>query len=114
MPEEVDPVVALLTSIDRRLALLAVRDERQLRRALETDLLKTDSRIAMFHGFDGERGSRELAELGNVGERSAQLFIKELLTLGLVREVASSGRTVKVERDDAAITSWYLGREDEA
>jgi hypothetical protein len=106
-----DALVALLTSIDRRLALLSAREEGELRRALATDILKTESRIAMFDGIDGVRGSGELGKLGGVGERSAQLFVKELLELGLVREVPNSvGRTVIVEKDDGAIVRWYLAR----
>jgi hypothetical protein len=110
-----DAVVALLASIDRRLALLSVREERELRRALANDILTNESRTAMFDGIDGVRGSGELAKLGSVGERSAQLFVKEMLELGLVREVPNTGgRTVIVEKDDAAILKWYLARPDGA
>jgi hypothetical protein len=110
-----DALVALLTSIDRRLALLSAPEEGELRRALATDILKTESRIAMFDGIDGVRGSSELGKLGGVGERSAQLFVKELLELGLVREVPNSGgRTVIVDKDDAAILNWYLARTERA
>jgi hypothetical protein len=108
-------LVAILTSIDRRLALMSVREEVELRRALATDILKTESRIAMFDGIDGERGSGDLGKLGGVGERSAQLFVKELLELGLLREVPNTGgRTVIVEKDDAAILKWYLARTERA
>ena len=106
-------LVALLASIDRRLALLTIREERELRRALESDILKAETRTTMFDGIDGVRGSGELAKLAGVGERSAQLFIKELLALGLVREVPNvAGRSVIVEKDDAGILRWYLGRTD--
>jgi hypothetical protein len=105
-----DELVRLLSSIDRRLALLTASEERDLRKALTDELLRTPARIAMFQGIDGSRGSNELAKLGGVSERAAQLFVKELLELGLVRPVATAGggRTVIVERDDAAVTAWYL------
>lgn len=107
-----DALVALLSSIDRRLALLTVREERELRRALEAEVLTTASRLAMFDGIDGKRGSGELGKLGGVGDRSAQLFIKELLALGLVREVSDSGRSVIVEKNDDGVVRWYLSRGD--
>jgi hypothetical protein len=104
-----DELVKLLASIDRRLALLTASQERDLRATLRDQLLRTPARIAMFEGIDGERGSGELAKLGKVSERAAQLFVKELLGLGLVREVpGSAGRTVIVERDEAALLDWYL------
>ncbi len=114
MADNDDALVALLTSIDRRLALLTVSEERELRRALDVEVLKADSRIAMFNGIDGVRGSGELGKLGGVGERSAQLFIKELLGLGLVREVPNGGRSVIVEKDHTGILDWYLSRGDGA
>jgi hypothetical protein len=104
-----DALVRLLVSIDRRLALLTASQERDLRTTLRDRLLRTPARIAMFEGIDGQRGSGELAKLGKVGERAAQLFVKELLDLGLVREVpGGAGRTVIVERDEAALVDWYL------
>lgn len=110
MPND-DELVRLLASIDRRLALLTASQDRDLRGALKTDLLRTEARIAMFEGIDGQRGSGELSKLGDVSERAAQLFVKELLDLGLVRPVSGNvGRSVIVERDDAAIIDWYLQR----
>ena len=104
-----DDVVRLLSSIDRRLALLSASQDRDLRHALKSELLRTPARIAMFEGIDGVRGSGELAKLGGVGHRAAQLFVKELLGLGLLRPInASAGRTVIVERDETAIIDWYL------
>jgi hypothetical protein len=106
-----DELVRLLTSIDRRLALLTASQDRDLRQVLRTELLRTPARIAMFDGIDGVRGSSELATLGGVSERAAQLFVRELQELGLVRPVpGATGRTVIVERDEAAIIDWYLGR----
>jgi hypothetical protein len=106
-----DSVIKLLASIDRRLALLTAPQERALRETLKEELLPTPSRVAMFEGINGERGSGELSKLGQVGERSAQLFVKELLELGLVRPASTSaGKAVIVEHDDAAILDWYLRR----
>jgi hypothetical protein len=46
-----------------------------------------------------------------VSDRAAQLFVKELQELGLVRPVpGGAGRTVIVDRDEAAIIDWYLQR----
>jgi hypothetical protein len=108
-----DQIVRLLESIDRRLALLTATQDRDLRQTLRTELLRTPARIAMFEGIDGERGSGELSKLGNVSERAAQLFVRELLDLSLVRSVPdkSVGRTVIAERDEAAIIDWYLQRD---
>jgi hypothetical protein len=107
-----DDLVRLLTSIDRRLALLTASQDRDLRQTLRSELLRTPARIAMFDGLDGERGSGELAKLGGVGDRAAQLFVKELQDLGLVRVVSGGGqgKTLIVERDEAAIIDWYLQR----
>jgi hypothetical protein len=107
-----DELVRLLTSIDRRLALLTASQDRDLRQTLRNELLRTPARIAMFEGLDGERGSGELAKLGGVGDRAAQLFVKELQDLGLIRVVSGGGqgKTLIVERDEAAIIDWYLQR----
>lgn len=107
-----DEFVRLLRSIDRRLALLSASQERDLRQALTTDLLRTPARIAMFDGIDGQRGGAELGRLGKVSERAGQLFIKELLDLGLVRSVNEGGGRVIAERDEAGILNWYLQRGD--
>jgi hypothetical protein len=107
-----DEVLRLLASVDRRLALLTASQDRELRETLKAELLRTPARIAMFDGLDGERGSAELATLGNVSERAAQLFVKELQELGLVRVVSGGGqgRTLIVERDEAGIIDWFLTR----
>jgi hypothetical protein len=107
-----DDVVRLLTSIDRRLALLTATEERELRAAVRDELLRTPGRIAMFDSIDGQRTGTELAKLAGVGVRSGQLFVTELLGLGLVRQVpGTDGRAVIVEPDDAAIINWYLQRQ---
>lgn len=107
-----DELVKLLTSIDRRLALLTASQDRDLRQALRNELLRTPARITMFEGLDGVRGSGELAKLGKVGDRAAQLFVKELQDLGLVHVVSGGGqgKTLIVERDESAIIDWYLQR----
>jgi hypothetical protein len=63
----------------------------------------------MFEAIDGVRGSSDLAEEAKVSERSAQLFVKELLSIGLVHPAGDvGGRTVIVERDEEAILRWYV------
>jgi hypothetical protein len=101
-----------LTSIDRRLALLSATQDADLRRALQLELLRTPARIAMFEGLDGKRGSGELAKLAGVSGRAAQLFVNEPQDLRLVRVVSGGGqgKTLIVERDEAAIVDWYLRR----
>jgi hypothetical protein len=108
--ENIDEVVSLLGSIDRRLALLTAPQERDLRKAL-TEFLRTPARLAMLDAINGELGSRELSEIGGGSERAAQLFVNELLDLGFVRQTTASTRPVIVERDEAAIVAWYLKRE---
>jgi hypothetical protein len=106
-----DRVVRLLASIDRRLALLTASHERDLRRALEQDLLRSDGRTKMFDGIDGRRTSTEIAKVAGVSDRAVQLFVKEMLDAGFVRDAGTgSGRAVVVERDDGALVQWYAGR----
>ena len=80
-----DELVALLRSIDRRLALLTVSQDRDQPQTLGSELLRTPQRIAMFEAINGERDSAELARVSNASTRSAQEFVKELSALGLVR-----------------------------
>jgi predicted transcriptional regulator len=102
-------MLAVLRSIDRRLALLTGPQERDLRRALVGDLLKTPARVKMFDGINGQRGTADLVKLAGVSERAVQQFVKELTELGLVRPVAGGERRgVVVERDEDAIVQWYL------
>lgn len=112
MPED-DDLVRLLTSIDRRLALLTAEQEHDLREAVAHELLRSDGRKAMFAAIDGRRGAPEIAKEAKVSERAAQLFVKELLEMGIVRKAAaSSNRGVIVERDESAIVQWYAGRQN--
>lgn len=108
---EDDDVPRLLASIDRRLALLTGAHERDLRKALADELLRTDGRKAMFSAIDGERGAPEISKVAGVSERAAQLFVKELLESGIVRKTsASTSRSIIVERDEDAIVQWYVSR----
>jgi hypothetical protein len=106
---ESDDVLGVLRSIDRRLALMTGREERDVRRALITDLLTTPARVVMWDAIDGKAGSPELARLAKVSERAAQLFVKDLLDVGLVIAVAGLRGTV-VQQDQDAIVQWYLRR----
>jgi hypothetical protein len=105
-----DPdVLKLLRSIDRRLALLTGKEERDVRRALVDEILTTPARTAMWDAIDGRAGSPELATVANVSDRAAQLFVKDLLNAGFVN-VVTSGRGTVVEKNDDAIVRWYLDR----
>lgn len=102
-------ILSVLRSIDRRLALMTGKEDRDLRRALVEEVLTTQARVAMWDGIDGKTGSAELAKIAKVSERAAQLFVKDLLDAGLVRPVPGARGTV-VEKNDDAIVEWYLGR----
>jgi hypothetical protein len=104
-----DKTLALLRSIDRRLALLTGPQERAVRAALLADILNTESRPRMFDAIDGAKGNPELATIGGVTPRAAQNFVNQLLDLGLVKQI-STGREVIVEKDEAGIVRWYLDR----
>jgi hypothetical protein len=62
----------------------------------------------MFDGIDGRRGSAELAKVAGGSERAAQVFIKELLEIGIVRPSTVGGRGSIVEHDEDAMVQWYL------
>lgn len=103
--------LSLLRSIDRRLALLSGTEKRRMRARLVADLLRAPGRTAMFDAIDGTKGSPDLALAAKVSDRAAQLFVKELLDLGLVRIVPeAAARGVVVERDEDALVDWYLQR----
>jgi hypothetical protein len=101
----------LLRSMDRRLALLSGAENRKMRARLVTDLLRAPGRTAMFDAIDGQKGSPEIAKAAKVSDRAAQVFVKELLDLGLVQVVPeATARGVIVARDEDAIVNWYLER----
>lgn len=106
---ESDDVLGVLRSIDRRLALMTGREERDVRRALIADVLTTPARVVIWDAIDGKTGSPDLAKLAKISERAAQLFAKDLLDAGLVTAVAGARGTV-VEKDQDAIVQWYLRR----
>lgn len=104
-----EEILAILESIDRRLALLTAPQEREMRLRLEQDLLRTDARAKMFDSIDGRRTSPEIAKAAGVSERAAQLFVKELLEASLVRDTGSGiGRAVIVEQDSHALAQWFV------
>ena len=105
-----DESVRLLRSIDRRLALLTVREERELQMRLNEEILRTEARRAMFNAIDGRRGSPEIAKAVGASERAVQMFVKELSDAGLVRPVSRSGRGNVVEKDEIGIAEWQLRR----
>lgn len=107
-----DNVLAVLRSIDRRLALLTGPQDRALRTTLVEGVLNTEPRLKMFDAIDGQRGNTELAAIGGVTARAALNFVNQLGELGLVRSVGT-GREVVVERDDDGMVQWYLRREAE-
>lgn len=107
--DELD-LLTVLKSIDRRLALLAGKEERDVRNALISDILTTPARLAMWDAIDGRTGSPELGRVAKVSERAAQLFVRELLDAGLVRAAGAAGRGMLVTRDEDAIVQWYFRR----
>jgi hypothetical protein len=105
-----DESVRLLRSIDRRLALLTVREEREVQLRLNEEVLRTEARRAMFNAIDGRRGSPEIARAVGASERAVQMFVKELSDDGLVRPVTRPGRGNVVEKDEIGIAEWQLRR----
>jgi hypothetical protein len=102
-------LLIVLRSIDRRLALLTAREERDVRSALVADVLNTEPRQKIFDAIDGIRGNPELATVGGVTPRATQNFVNQLLELGLVRSVGTSREMIVVRNDDG-ILRWYLAR----
>src|SRR3990170_607569 len=68
-------LLGVLRSIDRRLALLTSREERDVRAALVSEVLNTESRRKIFDAIDGVRGNPELATIGGVTPRATQNFV---------------------------------------
>jgi hypothetical protein len=106
---DTDETLRVLRSIDRRLALMTAKEERDLRKALNGAILTTSARESMWDAIDGKTGSPELAKIGKMSERGAQLFVKDLLDAGLVKQVTSAKGTV-VEKDNDAVVQWFLRR----
>jgi hypothetical protein len=105
-----DPeLLAVLRSIDRRLALLTAKEDRDVRAALVAEVLNTEPRQKIFDAIDSVLGNPELATIGGVTPRATQNFVNQLLELGLVRSVGG-GREMIVVRDDDGILRWYLAR----
>lgn len=102
-------LLRLLRSIDSRLALVAAPQEAELRTRLASEVLRAGGRQAMWNAIDGVRTSNDLAKAAQVSDRFAQMFVNELLALGLVRRVerASKKGTV-VEKDRLGLVQWYL------
>jgi hypothetical protein len=102
-------VLAVLRSIDRRLALLTGAQERDVRKRLINEILRTPARIKMYDAIDGGTGSPDLARLAGAKERTAQSLVQELRDLGLVKVAGSTiGRGFTVAKDDEAVLQWYL------
>jgi hypothetical protein len=104
-----EEMLGVLRSIDRRLALMTVRQERDVRERLIAEVLKTPARVRMFDAIDGVTGSPELARIAGAKERTAQQLVQELRDAGLVREATKTiGRGFAVAKDEDAIVQWYV------
>jgi hypothetical protein len=108
-PDDHAELFRLLRSIDSRLALIAAPQEAELRVRLAAEVLRAGGRQALWDAIDGVRTSNDLAKAAQVSDRFAQMFVNELLALGLVRRVerASKKGTV-VEKDRIGLVQWYL------
>ena len=102
-------LLRLLRSIDSRLALIAAPQEAELRDRLTSEVLRAGGRQAMWDAIDGVRTSNDLAKAAKVSDRFAQMFVNELLALGLVRRVERESRKgTVVEKDRIGLVQWYL------
>lgn len=108
-PEDHAEVLRLLRSIDSRLALIAAPQEVELGNRLTSEVLRAGGRQAMWDAIDGVRNSNDLAKAAKVSERFAQMFVNELLALGLVQRVERESRKgTVVEKDRIGLVQWYL------
>jgi hypothetical protein len=106
-------MLRLLRSIDGRLALLTASHERDLTGRLAAEVLRAGGRQAMWDAIDGARTSNDLAKAAGVSNRFAQLFVNELLSLGIVRRVErDGGRGTVVEKDGIGLVGWYVAHGD--
>lgn len=75
-----------LKKISSYLAILSLDSTTKLIHGLKkADVLTTKQRVDMFLLIDGERTTQEIAKKAKIGERGAQLFIKELFEKQLVQ-----------------------------
>ncbi|MDP9066783.1 MAG: hypothetical protein M3N53_00350 [Actinomycetota bacterium] len=112
MPEDED-VVRLLTSIDRRLALLTATQERDLRRAFEEEILKTPQRVALWGLVDGQRAAPDIVKETGGNLRVTQKFVKEMLDAGFLKDTKTgTGTAVIAEHDQGAVLRWFVTRGD--
>lgn len=106
-----DEVLRMLISIDRRLALLTATHARDLRKALEEDVLKTANRIEIWDNINGRRAAPDIVKETGGNLRVTQKFVKELLDAGFIRDTnTGAGTAVVAEHDDEAILRWYVDR----
>jgi hypothetical protein len=102
-------LLSILRSIDRRLSLLTAQQEAELRGRFASDVLRTPPRVRMFELIDGRTGSPDIAKAAGTSDRAAQLFVQDLLKLGVVKVVGgTTGRGFLVAKDEDAIVRWYL------
>lgn len=108
-PEDHAELLRLLRSIDSRLALIAAPQEAELRDRLTSEVLRAGGRQAMWDAIDGVRTSNDVAKAAKVSDRFAQMFVNELLALGLVRRVERESRKgTVVEKDRIGVVQCYL------
>ena len=106
-----EEVVRLLTSIDRRLALLTATQERDLRRAFEEEILKTPQRIALWEKVDGRRGAPDIVKETGGSLRVTQIFVKDMLEAGFLKDTKTgTGKAVIAEHDDEGVLRWFVNR----
>lgn len=109
---EDDGVVRLLTSIDRRLALLTATQERDLRQAFEKEILKTPQRVTLWAMVDGRRAAPDIVKETGGSLRVTQKFVKEMLDAGFLKDTKTgTGTSVVAEHDEDAILRWFVRRD---
>lgn len=81
-----EEILLELKKISSYLAILSLDSTTKLIHGLKkADVLTTKQRVDMFLLIDGERTTQEIAKKAKIGERGAQLFIKELAEKQLVQ-----------------------------
>lgn len=110
MAEDED-VVLLLTSIDRRMALLTATQERDMRRAFEDEVLKTPQRVALWAQINGRKAAPDIVKETGGNLRVTQRFVKEMLDAGFLKDTKTgAGSAVVAEHDEDAILHWFVAR----